>query len=304
MKLHTAALAIGLGLASAGANALNFNISWDASVTSAPTGFKTAFQDAINYYESTYSNAATFNINVGWGEEGGQTVGTGALGQTTSYLAYENFANVKQALLTKNSGYVLPNAGSGNTMLLTLANAAALGINTGYGPNALDGSIGFNSAVSWSFASATTAAAGQYSMVGVAEHEISEVMGRISLLPYGYQAVQDLYRYTAPGVLDTNGVSAYFSTDGGNTAINTYNGNRNVGDLGDWAVGAGTVGDSFNYLAYTNEALPISAGDVAQMKALGYTVAAPVPEPESYAMLLAGLGLMGLVGKRRSAKKP
>ncbi|MBT9519897.1 MAG: PEP-CTERM sorting domain-containing protein, partial [Dechloromonas sp.] len=26
----------------------------------------------------------------------------------------------------------------------------------------------------------------------------------------------------------------------------------------------------------------------------------PVPEPESYAMLLAGLGLMGVVARRRS----
>ncbi len=33
------------------------------------------------------------------------------------------------------------------------------------------------------------------------------------------------------------------------------------------------------------------------------TVAAPVPEPETYAMLLAGLGLMGAVVRRRSSRK-
>jgi hypothetical protein len=29
--------------------------------------------------------------------------------------------------------------------------------------------------------------------------------------------------------------------------------------------------------------------------------AAPVPEPETYAMLLAGLGALGFIGKRRRA---
>jgi hypothetical protein len=29
---------------------------------------------------------------------------------------------------------------------------------------------------------------------------------------------------------------------------------------------------------------------------------APVPEPESYAMLLAGLGLMGTIARRRKTK--
>ena len=34
----------------------------------------------------------------------------------------------------------------------------------------------------------------------------------------------------------------------------------------------------------------------------GVTVAAPVPEPETYAMLLAGLGLMGSIARRRKQK--
>lgn len=40
------------------------------------------------------------------------------------------------------------------------------------------------------------------------------------------------------------------------------------------------------------------SGDIAN-----YTVTlAPVPEPESYALLLAGLGLMGFIARRRQAK--
>jgi hypothetical protein len=35
------------------------------------------------------------------------------------------------------------------------------------------------------------------------------------------------------------------------------------------------------------------------VNALGATIV-PVPEPESYAMLLAGLGLLGVVARRRA----
>ena len=34
---------------------------------------------------------------------------------------------------------------------------------------------------------------------------------------------------------------------------------------------------------------------------LGYTITAAVPEPETYAMLLAGLGLIGVAARRRAA---
>jgi hypothetical protein len=55
--------------------------------------------------------------------------------------------------------------------------------------------------------------------------------------------------------------------------------------------------------------LNLTAGDMtgtlrAGAYAYGYSNAAPVPEPESYALLLAGLGLLGLVAGRRRIKYP
>jgi len=38
------------------------------------------------------------------------------------------------------------------------------------------------------------------------------------------------------------------------------------------------------------------------MDVLGYNLAAAVPEPETYAMMLAGLGILGAVSRRRKIK--
>lgn len=51
------------------------------------------------------------------------------------------------------------------------------------------------------------------------------------------------------------------------------------------------------YIAYDK----LSGGNIADgQSGYGSIVYLPVPEPESYAMLLAGLGLMGVVARRRS----
>lgn len=49
----------------------------------------------------------------------------------------------------------------------------------------------------------------------------------------------------------------------------------------------------------TNERRAVSDLDYAILKDIGWQVAAPVPEPAGYAMLLAGLGLVGAFARRR-----
>ena len=56
-----------------------------------------------------------------------------------------------------------------------------------------------------------------------------------------------------------------------------------------WYLSTDTGGQSYNLQNVGFHAWAVRPGDVA----------APIPEPETYAMLLAGLGLLGVVAKRR-----
>ena len=300
MKLQAIAVALWFGLVSTTASALAFDVTYDASVASAPSSFKTAFQDAINFYQNTFSNPITINIIVGWGKINGHALKANALGASSHSNVLENYSTVSALLNKINPTYVLPATSQikGN-IGVSFAEAGALGINVG---NGLDGSVGFGSSASWNY-TPNTAAPGEYNLFSVAEHEISEVMGRTSLLNTtctgnycAQQSVLDLYRYTAPGVLATTGGKAYFSTNGGVTNINTFNGNAGKGDLGDWAR---LTSDAFNYASSPGYNPPFSAGDITLMKALGYTLTSPVPEPETYRLLLCGLGMMGFMARRR-----
>ena len=60
---------------------LQFNITYDSSVSSAPSGFTQAIAYVANYYASVFSDPITINLDVGWGEVGGQSLG-GALATT------------------------------------------------------------------------------------------------------------------------------------------------------------------------------------------------------------------------------
>ena len=51
-----------------------FNISFDASVGSAPSLFTTVVNAVAQFFQNAYSDNVTVNINVGYGELGGQTV--------------------------------------------------------------------------------------------------------------------------------------------------------------------------------------------------------------------------------------
>src|SRR4051794_959973 len=76
---------------------MNFNISYATSVNNAPAAFRTAVTSAFQYFQGQFNDPITININVGYGQVNGQSLG-GALGASLTYLNSYSYSQVKNAL--------------------------------------------------------------------------------------------------------------------------------------------------------------------------------------------------------------
>lgn len=143
----------------------------------------------------------------------------------------------------------------------------------------------------------------------------------------------DMFRYSAPGQLDfTVGTESYFSIDGGQTALfgNTFSTGNFQGDgnqASHWvdAEGVNACGPQIGIMDPTfcfGQTGFVTGLDLAAFDAIGWNLnvnaltyrgvstsqilrsftGASVPEPSSWAMMIAGFGLVGAVMRRRVTK--
>src|SRR6267142_868818 len=77
---------------------LIINVSYDASVSSAPAGFKETVAQVVQYFQTNFTDPITINISVGYGEAGGSPLSGGALGQSLTYLSLFSYSTIKSAL--------------------------------------------------------------------------------------------------------------------------------------------------------------------------------------------------------------
>ena len=267
------------------AGGLQFNLIWDSSVGAAPVRVEHAVIAAAKYYSNLYSNDEVINIHVGLGEIDGSPMSSGALGESESYGYMTSYGVVDSALQRDASSSAFQRSadatlGAANPtgagqFFVTSAEAKTLGLLNG-ASSAPDGYLGLSDAYPMDY---RTNVAGnqigpnQYDAIGIAKHEISEVMGRVgsvgSVMGQDVYTPLDLFRYTANGVRDLTPAAGYFSVDHGATNLGEYNNPTNGGDASDWT--PGLIGDSYGD-GYPGQRAVVSPADIIENAALGYTM--------------------------------
>src|SRR5271156_182657 len=163
---------------------MNLNVTFDQSVSSLPTAFVSAVDYVVNLYDQLFANPVTVNIHVGYGEIDGGPIPAGDLSASQAYyttVSYSKVSSLLSALGTPGGSTLPPTNPSGDTMYMTTAEQKALGLMPA-NDSALDGYIGISTSFAFSDAPGVTPAQGEYYLIGAIEHEISEDMGRVSLL--------------------------------------------------------------------------------------------------------------------------
>lgn len=295
-----------LSWSASNAAGMTFVINWDNSTNNAPLNFRAGVKTAVHYFLDHFASPITITINVGWGEVAGQRLSSNALGESETNIYQYSYSQLYGAMANQVAAGTpdqvaalasLPNpttspngpiSGTPNYWVSS-ADAKALNLPLPTGASSVDGWVGFGSRVSWWFGPSTgTQGSNQYDFVSVAEHEISEVMGRIELLGASisdggtivrnsYENL-DLFRYSSAGTRSlVGGQTAYLSFNGGNTPLLYFN-TTSGGDWGDWqSSGPNSAGnDAYDAFASSGGPYSASAIDAREMNVLGYTLSSPI----------------------------
>ncbi len=272
-----------------------------------------AAQAAWNYAASQFSANFTDPIHINISVDG--VSGSSVFGQSNTFLNSTSYANLRSLLVadakTTDDNTSVGGSGSvtaadpvsaAHTWWTSRAEAKAIGLISDDMSN--DGTTKFGAGFAWNFSTSNRAVAGQYDFVGVCEHEISEVMGRLGLSggqignnPNSYSVV-DLFSYTGAGARGlTAGGGENFSIDNGTNLLKLYNNALSNGlDTRDWAPG---TNDSFNQFSGSGVVNDISDVDLREMDVIGYDRKQVVPEPAPIFVL----GIAALVFGRAFLRK-
>ncbi len=259
----------------------------------------------IASYAATFSDPVTVYIQFA-----GMTTG---LGQSSTYFYDQNYATFMTALRADatSAGDTAAMASvalganpvtGGAGITVTRAQWQAVGLSGLYTP---DGLTDWDSTISLNFGLMNTLRVGvidpaKYDLQATVLHEINEVLGTVSNVDSGNANIRpiDLFRYSASGVRSFGARSdpAYLSINSGATNLAGYN-NAASGDTGDFNSAVVRVQNAFGtpgVAGQANMGVEITALDV-----VGFTLVSAVPEPETYALMLAGLGALSLLVRRR-----
>jgi autotransporter-associated beta strand protein len=261
------------------AHALTINLTFDPTVAADFGANTISMTNATTYAAQQFEN--NFNDNIAVNVKVSAVPNTSILGDSSTSLIPSNYndlitaLNNSQSTTNDASAYAsLPatDPTGGGHYFVPTGEAKALGL-IGASSDS-DGTVTFGAGFTFTFDPNNRAVPGAFDFIGVAEHEISEAMGRIPGLGINFDGSPDympfdLFRFTASGTRSmTAGDGIYFSLDNGVTNLRNFNSPKGNGsDPQDWD---SAVKDSFNAIAAPSGKFDMSAVDLAVMDVLGY----------------------------------
>jgi hypothetical protein len=261
---------------------MQIQFTYDQPTSSLPSGMVEALDVAASYLDHLLANQITVNIEVGYGEitQYGQSsaVTYGAEGGSVddALWSYAQTLQTYSAHITsadQQNAYseLAATSSTGGLIDVSSAQQKAFG-QLAANSSALDGSVGFQvngaNGVAYGFNPLNRAVGNAWDFIGVALHEITHALGRVSQLGTGDDSLLDRFRYAATGQLQTNvtGSPAYFSLDGGVTHLANFDSTNQ--DPADWAP---SVADDANLaLSYIGVANDFGQVDLRELNALGF----------------------------------
>jgi hypothetical protein len=256
---------------------MRINLEFDSQAQAAPQSFRDGIQAAANLLDATFADNITINISVGYGEIEGTPEGSGSASAGPETGVFDSYTQVRTWLAQNASADVqsgvaaLPTGPSiqGQTQVLVWRAQEKLMGQVSPNDAGLDGAAGF----------ATDIATNE--LEGVALHELTHAMGRISFGPQ--PDIMDLFRFTRQGTRLFTGrlpaSASYFSLDGGATDLADYGRNS---DDSDFLNSSGrTPNDPFNEFYNASTVQKLTSIDLLEMESLGFHAAPPQPPAPS-----------------------
>jgi hypothetical protein len=185
--------------------AMKINVNWDPSVLSAANArqIEAAVSTAARFFENTFVNPITITINVNWSPLGGNAVADNTNippwmdGTNSNSVGYSQLISAFKANASLNPVDAIAVAGlpasdpiisyytgGPGPYAVKVAELKALGL---YSPNSgeIDGSMTLNSGATWAWGSGQNGD----DPVAAAEHEISEIMGRVGYSIWNWNTI-------------------------------------------------------------------------------------------------------------------
>jgi autotransporter passenger strand-loop-strand repeat protein len=244
-----------------------------------------ALSQAINYVESLFNttfaniNNIQININIGADPNLPGAAANNDVGGVLVPVPYTDVVSALQNVLpTGIVGLPATDPLSGTNLYLSQAQSANLGFSPLH--TQINATITLNSSLNW----ANDVGTNFSQLVGTIEHEVSEIMGRVTTVGGQGYTLMDVFRYSSLGVRElspgTGSTSTgYFSLDGGSTLIGGGFFNNVTAPPGapfqpDYADYSNDIvpGDSFGSGTIPSGTLhPLSYQDLYMLNAIGWS---------------------------------